>query len=287
MNDTFHCEDRDALVAYLYDECDPADRAAVAAHLSNCPACAEEIASLRATRTQLAAWTPPAASLGFQITRADERQDPLTFTPREGNGAALSHGTPERRASWWRDPLPAWAQAAAAALIFAAGLTAGTLGNSSGRDPVATASAPVATASPVPAAAPAQVAARVTPPAPSAPAVSAADLARLEQRLRAIESAQTANASARTVSAASVVRGDGQVTPAVQALIDQRLAVTEDRLSSNIALVAGAASNLEAQVRSMQQRQNLTGRVTLEQLEQNRESRGLLAMPASFRGQGR
>src|SRR5688572_28131904 len=100
MNDTFHCEDRDALVAYLYDECDPADRAAIAAHVSHCPACAEEIASLRATRTQLAAWTPPAASLGFQITRADQRNEPLPFTARA-----------RQAGPWWREPLPAWAQA--------------------------------------------------------------------------------------------------------------------------------------------------------------------------------
>ena len=94
MNDTFHCEDRDALVAYLYDECDPADRAAIAAHVSHCPACAEEIASLRATRTQLAAWMPPAASLGFQITRADERNEPLAFASRAPE--TLSPDTPSR-----------------------------------------------------------------------------------------------------------------------------------------------------------------------------------------------
>jgi hypothetical protein len=284
MNDTFHCEDRDALVAYLYDECDQADRAEIAAHVSHCPACAEEIASLRATRTQLAAWTPPAASLGFQITRADERQDPLTFTPREGNGGAVSHGTPERRASWWREPLPAWAQAAAAALIFAAGLTAGTLSNSSGRDSVATAPA----ASSVPTAAPAQVAARVTPPAAATPAASAADLARLERRLQAIESAQTVNASVRTVSAASVAGGGGQLTPAgVLALIDQRLGVTEDRLRNDIALVAGAASDVEAQVVALQQRLPRTEFVTLEQVVERNRARELLTTPVSFQRPGR
>src|SRR5687768_4076125 len=159
MNDIFRCEDRDALVAYLYDECDPAERAAIAAHVSHCPACAEEIASLRATRTQLAAWMPPAASLGFQITGANERREPLAFTARAPQGGR-----------WWREPLPAWAQAAAAAVIFAAGLTAGTLGNSSGRDSTATAPA----ASPVAAAATAPVVGRVAQASPTASQVSAA-----------------------------------------------------------------------------------------------------------------
>ena len=168
MNDTFHCEDRDALVAYLYDECDPADRAAIAAHVSHCPACAEEIASLRATRTQLAAWTPPAASLGFQITRADQRNEPLAFASRAPD--TLSPDTSLRRTSWWREPLPAWAQAAAAALIFAAGLTAGTLGSASERE-AAVASAPAGS----PVAAPAQVESRQSPSVPSASAVSVAD----------------------------------------------------------------------------------------------------------------
>ena len=275
MNDTFHCEDRDALVAYLYDECDPADRAAIAAHVSHCPACAEEIASLRATRTQLAAWMPPAASLGFQITRADQRNEPLAFASRAPD--ALSPDTSLRRTSWWREPLPAWAQAAAAALIFAAGLTAGTLGSASGRE-AAVASAPAGS----PVAAPAQVESRQSPSVPSASAVSVADLARLEQRLRAIESAQTVNASARTVSAASGA-GSGQMTPGtVLALIDQRVGVTEDRLAGNIALVAAAATNLESQVRSMQ-RQNRAVGVTEEELRQNRESRELLTTPVSFR----
>ena len=52
----------------------------------------------------------------------------------------------------------------------------------------------------------------------------------------------------------------------VLALIDQRVGVTEDRLRNDIALVAGATSNLEAQFRSLQQRLNRTMGVTLEEL---------------------
>jgi len=269
MNDTFHCEDRDALVAYLYDECDPAERAAIAAHVSHCPACAEEIASLRATRTQLAAWTPPAASLGFQISGADERREPLPFT------------VPARQAGpWWREPLPAWAQAAAAALIFAAGLTAGTLGNSSGRGSMATAPPPSA----APAAASTPVVGRVPPPASPARVVSAADLAGLEQRLRAIESAQTVNASARTVSAASVTpRAAEQVTLAhVNALIEERLALREARLRDDIAALAKAASSIDTEYRRLGQQVRQTRLYSAEDLQQNREMLDSL-VPVSFR----
>jgi anti-sigma factor RsiW len=120
MNEMFHCGDHEMLVAYLYDECDRAGREAIAAHLTQCAACAEEIASLRATRTQLAAWAPPDARLGFQITSADQRNEPLAFV------------APPSRRQWWREPLPAWAQAAAAVLIFAAGMTAGSIGRAPG-----------------------------------------------------------------------------------------------------------------------------------------------------------
>jgi len=267
MNDIFRCEDRDALVAYLYDECDPAERAAIAAHVSHCPACAEEMASLRATRTQLAAWTPPAASLGFQISGANERREPLAFTAR----ASLA-------GPWWREPLPAWAQAAAAAVIFAAGLTAGTLGNSSG----STATAPAA--SPVAAAATAPVVGRVTPPAPTARQVSAADVARLEQRLRALESTRAMNASARTVSAASVApRADEQVTLArVNALIEERLALREARLRDDIVALAKAASSIEAESRRLGQQVRQTRGYTIEEVQQNLEMRDSRTIPVSF-----
>ena len=70
MNDTFQCGDPGALVAYLYDECEPGERELIAAHVTRCAACASEIDTLGATRRTLAAWTPPEMALGFQITRA-------------------------------------------------------------------------------------------------------------------------------------------------------------------------------------------------------------------------
>lgn len=204
MNDTFqsgkHCGDHEALVAYLYDECDRADREAIAAHLTHCAACAEEVASLRGTRTQLAAWAPPDARLGFQITSADQRNEPLPFVPRA-------------QGPWWREPLPAWAQAAAAALIFAAGLTAGSIGRSPEQNTVATAAV----------AAPVEERAAQTVAVPAAAPVSAIDFARFEQRLRALESGRTQSVSAPGTPAA------GAGSRELLAQVNQLIADSEER----------------------------------------------------------
>jgi hypothetical protein len=120
MNDIFQCGDSGALVAYLYDECALGEREQIAAHLKQCATCASEIDSLRATRQTLAAWTPPDLALGFQITRTDVGPAPN----RSSSGL-------EPKIAWWRAPLPGWAQAAAALVIFAAGLSVGIARNGS------------------------------------------------------------------------------------------------------------------------------------------------------------
>ena len=107
--------DHEQLVSYLYDECDAGARARVAAHLSACASCADEIAALTATRQHLADWAPPDVALGFQITR------PSVAAEESATPAAVL-----RPARWWSRPLPAWAQAAAAVLIFGAGLAVGS-----------------------------------------------------------------------------------------------------------------------------------------------------------------
>jgi hypothetical protein len=114
MNDKVYCGNDDALIGFLYDECAPGERDAIAAHVTRCMSCAEEIQSLRLTRGRLAAWAPRTAALGFRITpemaRAGLSDPPTVLTsPR-----------------WWAQPLPAWAQMAAAVAIFAAGMTLGS-----------------------------------------------------------------------------------------------------------------------------------------------------------------
>lgn len=142
MGQTFHCGDTEALVGFLYEECETDERAAIAAHLAICSACAAEAGALSVTRQQLSAWTPPDARLDFRLT------DTPTSAPR---------------VRWWSNPLPAWAQLAAALLIFAVGTG---LGLTLTRNPAWAA---------------------VTSGASDATAIDRLEVARLEQRVRDVE----------------------------------------------------------------------------------------------------
>ncbi len=102
MSQPINCEDKELLVAYLYDEAEPADRERVETHLAECASCREEFAGLQSVRTTLAGWAPATRALGFRLVQTDPAQE-------------------ASRRRWW--PLPAWAQAAAAVLVV--GLAAG------------------------------------------------------------------------------------------------------------------------------------------------------------------
>jgi hypothetical protein len=122
MTETFRCGDNAALVGYLYDDCEPEEREAIAAHVLGCRICAQELEALAGTREQLSAWTPPDALLGFRITR-----DRLGMTGGgvvNGPGPAVVTPIDSR---WWQRPMPAWGQLAAALLIFASGLAVGNV----------------------------------------------------------------------------------------------------------------------------------------------------------------
>jgi hypothetical protein len=165
MSDTFQCGDNTALVSYLYDECEPAERAAIAAHATLCAACAAELAALEFARLQLASWTPPEADLGFRVVRARDagREPPPAL---DTGSLSPAPGVSARPGAWWNQPLPAWAQAAAACLLFAAGLWLGVV---RGSTPGASPTVPVSGVAP--SGAPA--------------AASRAELAALERRLGA------------------------------------------------------------------------------------------------------
>jgi hypothetical protein len=238
---TFTCGEREALIGYLYDECEVDEREAVETHLAQCAACAQEAAALGATRRILAAWHPPEAALGFRLTR-DHAVPPA--------GA--------RAARWWQQPLPAWAQAAAAVAIFAAGLFIGTVrvvpsaGSAAG-----TSERPAAPAT----------AARHEQLAAPAAGVSPADLAALEQRLRA-EIAQV------RAAAGSPVRVDAA---AVSRIVAPMIADSEERQRRELAYrTAELIADFElqrrqdmAQVRqAIGQFQGVTGR----EVQQHREA---------------
>jgi hypothetical protein len=153
-------------VGYVYDEGERAEREAAVAHLAMCPACAAEVEAMQATRRQLAAWAPPepAGRLAADVTSATPA--PVLRPPR-----------------WWQGAVPVWAQAAAALVLFAAGLA---LGGTTSR--------------------------WLAAPAPPAAAVSPDALADAEQRLRAeiddLRGAMTA-----------VADGDADTLARVRALI--------------------------------------------------------------------
>lgn len=190
MNETFTCGDHGALLSYLYDECTPGERRAVVAHAAICGACAEQLAALGATREQLLAWTPPESQLGFRI---------VTDAP-PSNVLRPAHP------GWWHAPMPAWAQAAAAVLIFGTGLTLGAL-----RGTTTLPSSP----------------SNSTGVAANAATVTRAELAALEQRLRS-EMTQV-RASAQPAAAAPA---DARVFERVRAMIDE----SEQRQRRELAL---------------------------------------------------
>ena len=106
MINTPSCTDKDkeALLAYLYDECGPADREQVEAHMATCRRCADEVQAFRAVRESLDTWTVPEPPLGLRIV--SERD--ASHRPR------------------WMDVLrPAWGLAAAAGVVLGVGLALG------------------------------------------------------------------------------------------------------------------------------------------------------------------
>ena len=172
MSELFECGDAGALVAYVYDECEPEVRETIAAHLARCVSCASEIEGFGWTRRQLGRWTPPVAELGFQMT--------------------VPAGEPTL--PWWRAPLPAWAQAAAAVLIFGAGLSFGVARAPSGPEQAVSSQPSVV---------------------PVADPVSRGDLSEMEQRLKT-EMAQLRTSAPAPAQASTA---DEAIMRRVQALV--------------------------------------------------------------------
>jgi len=202
---TFRCGDGEALMTYVYGESSPAEHTAIAAHVARCVACADEIAAFGSTREQLAAWTPPFQSLGFQITRRDgltAETEPAATPPAP---AAIL-----RPAAWWTRPLPAWAQMAAAVAIFGSGLAIGMA-----RTAVPAAGEAVAVAP--------EAAAPVAPPASAtASMVTREELARVEQRLKG-EIAQVRTAAPAAEPTAAMMQRVNQLIAASEGRQQQEL----------------------------------------------------------------
>ena len=73
----------EALVASLYDDGDPAERAAFDAHLTTCARCRDELDALRGVRAQLGRWAPPEPSFAV-VSRAVVRSVGARLASRGG-----------------------------------------------------------------------------------------------------------------------------------------------------------------------------------------------------------
>jgi hypothetical protein len=115
MTELNQCDDKEQLVAYLYDDLNELTRRRIDEHLRVCAICTAEVGALMAVRQELAGWAPPEAELGFSIV-------PRVTDHRSAAAPVLgpSHG-------WHLPDVPAWAQAAAAVLVMAAGLAIANL----------------------------------------------------------------------------------------------------------------------------------------------------------------
>jgi anti-sigma factor RsiW len=276
--------DRDEiLVAYIYGDIEPAQRAEFDAHLTKCVHCRTELAELRGVRVQLEQWAPP------EPLRALTRQSAPHAGPRARVWATLAE-------------MPAWAQVAAA-LVFlgiAAGLAnldvrynregltvrTGWTGSAVAQDPAAGA------ARGVPSGAAQNVAqggaqgvaqggsqgvAQDFSPAYTA-AAWRADLAALERQLRREFRASRAPgvtlqpASAQTGSAAANGARDGEMLRRMRALVEESERKQQRELALRVAQVirdvnAQREADLVKIDRSLGLIQNNTGVEAMKQRE--------------------
>lgn len=170
------CDERERLIGYLYEEADAAERRQVEAHLSECHVCRSEIAALRRVREDLLAWDVP-------------DHEPI-WRP-------VAPAPPAR--GW--SQVPARALAAAAGLVFTAGVAGGAatrvLWPESRPAAVASVGAPATPAATSPTMGPTDLAALET-------RVVNRVRAELQQQMRAMSSRDTsAGAAIATVSTAS------------------------------------------------------------------------------------
>ena len=170
MEDQTVCQQQETLITYLYEECEPDERARFEAHLETCARCVAELEALRGVRGTLETWVPPEMNLGVRIV-ADR---PVASRP------------------WWRASLqPSWGLAAAAViLVMVAGVSGVEIRFGDGLvfrvGPTGPASAPAALTAEVarPEATPA-VETAVRPPADDAPQlVSRAEFVAFGDALR-------------------------------------------------------------------------------------------------------
>ena len=102
-------DNHDALLDYLYEEGDPAQRLKIAQHLQECVACSVAVLEFQSVRGMLRDWNAPAADLGFRIVQ--DAHVPAPPPPVARRAAAWGWGL----------------QAAFAVLLFVSGMAVSQL----------------------------------------------------------------------------------------------------------------------------------------------------------------
>jgi putative zinc finger protein len=259
MNDiacTYGGDREQTLIAYLYNDIDPAERSIFDAHLVMCSRCRRDLDALDGVRTQLARWSPPEPDFeSIRNPRSAPRQTPGALSSLKGAHQSLS----------WR-AVPIWAQVAAALLFLGVsaaianldvrydqnGLTVRTGWSKAVNSTATTANTPAD-------------ANRAAGDAPWR-----AELTALEAQLRSeIRSARAAAASVPTRSAAAT---DADVLRRVHALIDESERKQQRELALRVAEVfrdvnAQRQADLTKIDRNLAFIQNSTGVEILKQRE--------------------
>src|SRR5918993_5388749 len=79
-------DNHDALLDYLYEEGDPAERLKIATHLQACAECSVAVLEFQNVRGMLSDWTPPDAQLGFRVVQDASLSAPEGQGVRNGRG---------------------------------------------------------------------------------------------------------------------------------------------------------------------------------------------------------
>ena len=136
----------DALLDYLYEEGDSAERLTIAKHLQECAACAVAVLEFQNVRGMLSDWTPPASQLGFRVVQeGDTAPSAIVAAPSASHDQRARGGwswgwgpTTKKEKSWGWGPTThqekltgprsrALLQAAAAILLFVSGMAVSQL----------------------------------------------------------------------------------------------------------------------------------------------------------------
>jgi hypothetical protein len=232
----------EAIVSYLYDDLDAAQRAAFDTHLVLCARCRAEVGQLSDVRQTLSMWEPPTVD-GLQSSV----------------GSQSSVGNLSRQSSWWSD-VPAWARVAAAVLCLGVGAGVANLDVHYDRQGLSIrtgwlkpAAAQTAAVAPGPAASASTVRLDATP---GADAPWRADLMALERQLRTeFRSADaTAPVGVALARPSQPSMSDAELIKRVRALVDESERKQNRELALRVGeMVRGVNEQRQADLRKIDQ----------------------------------